>query len=345
MPAILERVGIDGPGAVGGTSVQFSIENPDLGYQVVGINYHQDTPEGIKDRLAWDSMYGHWKHYKGAPDEIGVYGNKLLINGQEIRTFGKGNIPDIPWEEVGAKIIIESARVEDPAEAIKHIKPGGVERVIVSSSTKDGGNPEFVYGVNHKLYDPRRDRVIFASSCTTNCAATTGFVLNREFGMEFFSLEAIHALTSTDGTYDKVGGKPSIINNAVPESTGASLALARILPELAEVPNHVNAIRNETNTGSLLSVTAMLKKRTSVQEVIDAFKYAEQEILNGVICVEEGPVSAAYTRRLPFASVIDESSIKLTGNGKFLHMRVGYDNVWGYTAQLARLTSYIAQNS
>jgi len=53
---------------------------------------------------------------------------------------------------------------------------------IISAPAKGSSVPTFVYGVNHETYDPDRDNVISAASCTTNRLTPIAKILHDEFG-------------------------------------------------------------------------------------------------------------------------------------------------------------------
>src|SRR6185295_7512681 len=88
----------------------------------------------------------------------------------------------IPWESVGAEIVIESTgRFTKAEDARKHLR-GSVKKVIISAPAKNE-DITIVLGVNEEKYDAANHHVISNASCTTNCVAPMAKVLDENFGI------------------------------------------------------------------------------------------------------------------------------------------------------------------
>src|SRR5699024_10575543 len=99
-----------------------------------------------------------------------------------------------------------------------------------------GDAPTYVKGVNHKDI-PASDKVISNASCTTNCLAPLAKVINDNFGITEGLMTTVHAATATQSTVDVPAKKNyrigrSAMNNIIPTSTGAAIAVTKVIPEL-----------------------------------------------------------------------------------------------------------------
>ena len=59
-----------------------------------------------------------------------------------------------------------------------------------------------VVGINHHLYDPGRDRIVTAASCTTNCLAPVVKVVHENIGIRHGQITTIHDPTNTNLVVD-----------------------------------------------------------------------------------------------------------------------------------------------
>jgi len=65
-------------------------------------------------------------------------------------------------------------------EAIQpQLERPGVKKVVVSAPVKSPGILNIVVGCNDKLYDPSKDHIVTAASCTTNCLAPVVKVIHE----------------------------------------------------------------------------------------------------------------------------------------------------------------------
>lgn len=77
---------------------------------------------------------------------------------------------------------------------------GGAKKVIITAPSIDA--PMLVFGVNHTCYNPKRDSVISATSCTTNCAAPIVKIMHNNFEVLEAMITSIHAVTACQNTVD-----------------------------------------------------------------------------------------------------------------------------------------------
>ena len=344
----MTKVAINGFGRIGRLALRRILENhPDL--EVVAVNDLGDL-ETTAYLLKHDSVYGDMDKEislrKGIKGAIGA----LSINNKSILVFNESDPLRLPWEELGIQVVIESSgRFTARKEAKKHLE-AGAKKVIISANSKDV-DVSIVLGVNEKDYDSKKHEIISNCSCTTNCASPVMKVLDKSFGVEKAQLTTIHAVTSSqslvDGSKkDKREGRAAF-SNIIPAGTGASDAVARVLPEL-EGKISGSALRVPVLCGSVLEVVAQIKKETSVDEVNKVFEKASQNELKGILEVSrENLVSSDIIGTsfsaivdLPLTEVINLANVK---DQNLIKVVAWYDNEWGYSCRLAELTEYIGK--
>src|SRR5215210_4465093 len=155
------KVGINGFGRIGRNVLRASIGDPDIDF--VAVNDLTDT-RTLAHLLKYDSVLGNLDH------EITATENGIRVETDEFRVFSEKDPAAIPWEEVGAEIVIESTgRFTKAEDARKHLR-GTVKKVIISAPAKNE-DITIVPGVNENAYDPAVHNIISNASCTTNCLA------------------------------------------------------------------------------------------------------------------------------------------------------------------------------
>src|SRR2546422_2600910 len=108
------KVGINGFGRIGRAVVRTWLGDPDI--DLVAVNDLTDT-KTLAHLLKYDSVLGNLDH------EISATENGLRVEGDQFRVFSERNPAAIPWESVGAQIVVESTGLFTKAEdAKKHLR-------------------------------------------------------------------------------------------------------------------------------------------------------------------------------------------------------------------------------
>src|SRR5207302_5352192 len=179
------RIGINGFGRIGRQSLKAMLERYPRDLEVVAVNDLTDTKTNAH-LLKYDSTYGRF------PGEVEATENSLIVNGHKLQVIAQKDPAQIPWEDLGVQIVIESTGFfTDAAKAAAHLQ-AGAKKVIISAPAK-GEDLTIVLGVNDHMYDPEKHRIISNASCTTNCLAPTAKVLNDTFGIERGLMNTIHS--------------------------------------------------------------------------------------------------------------------------------------------------------
>lgn len=327
------RVGINGFGRIGRVVFRAGFER----FEIVGIN-SLDSIEGMAHLLKYDSAHGA---YHG---EVAVDGNSLIVDGKKIPVTASKNPAEIPWKEWGCDIVLEcTGAFKKKEEFMAHIK-GGAKRVMVSAPA-DGVDHTFVYGVNHKDYDPSKHVVISNASCTTNCLTPLAKVLNDTFGIEYGTMMTIHSYTNDqrilDAPHKDLRRARSAAVSMIPTTTGAAKSVGLVLPELKGKIDGTS-VRVPTPNVSLVDFTFTTKKDLSVQSINDAFIKASKGDLHGVLdCEEEELVSIDYNGNT-FSSIVDLPSTMVMGN-RMAKVLSWYDNETGFSNRMVDLALYMGE--
>src|SRR4029078_24367 len=254
----------------------------------------------------YDSVLGNLDHKVVAKD------NSILVEADEFRVFSEKDPAQIPWEEVGAEIVIESTgRFTKREDAAKHLR-GAVKKVIISAPGK-GEDITVVLGVNEWMYDPAKHDVISNASCTTNCLAPVAKVIHEKFGIKNALMNTIHSYTNDQHLLDlphkDLRRARAAALSMIPTSTGAAKAVALVIPELKGKFDGIS-VRVPTPNVSLVDVVMNVEKETSAEEVNRALKDAANEELRGILAFSEEPLVSIDFKGNPNSSIVDAGNTK-----------------------------------
>ena len=336
------KIGINGFGRIGRQVFRTINERHPDKLQVVAIN-DLANPQQQAHLLKYDSTYGR---YDG---EVEIADGSLVINGETITVFSERDPANIPWDDAGVEIVIESTGFfTDAEQASKHLSDA-VKKVIISAPATNE-DITIVLGVNEDQYDSSKHRVISNASCTTNCVAPMAKVLNDAFGIEHALMSTIHAYTNDQAILDQVHSDlrraRAAANSIIPTTTGAAKAVTLAIPELAGKIDGM-AYRVPVITGSVTDLTVRLAKSVTAGEVNDAFRASEDGDLSGVMHVSDEPLVSSDYIGDPHSCTIDALSTAVvaeddSGSGTFVKVVGWYDNEWGYSSRTADVTALIA---
>ena len=326
------RVGINGFGRIGRNVFRAAYERgADLEW--VAVNDLVDPPT-IAHLLKYDSNYGPF------PGRVEVTDAGFRVDGTEIRVLAERDPAALPWDELGADVVIESTGLfTDREDAAKHLEAGAKKVVISAPAT----NPDVTValGVNfEEAYDPDQHQVISNASCTTNCLAPIAKVLHDAVGIKHGLMTTIHAYTADQRLQDMphrdLRRARAAAVNLIPASTGAAKAIGLVIPDL-NGKLHGFAIRAPVPTGSVVDLTVEAARETSIEEVNDALKAAaESGPLEGLLSYTEDPIVSTDIVKNPASSIVD-SQLTAVMDGTMVKLVSWYDNEWGYSNRIVEL--------
>ena len=271
---------------------------------------------------------------------VHVNGNNLVVNGNSIRVTSERDPSNINWGELNTDVVAECTGIFTTMEKAELHLHAGAKKVAVSAPSKD--IPMFVMGVNSSLLNADH-KIVSNASCTTNCLAPVAKVLNDNYGIVGGLMTTVHAATATQMTVDGPAknyrlGRSSL-NNIIPSTTGAAIAVGKVIPELNGKLTGM-AFRIPTANVSVVDLTVLLEKQTSYEDIKKKFKEASENELKGVLdYTEEAVVSQDYVGSTYTSNFDANAGIELNPN--YFKIISWYDNEYGYSTKLVELISEI----
>lgn len=331
------KVAINGFGRIGRQTFKSILANYRDDMEVVAIN-DLFPPAGFARMLKYDSVYGRFQGTVEATDE------GLIVNGKKIGFFAERNPADLPWDELGVDIVIESTGFfRDGEDAAAHLE-AGAKKVIISAPASNE-DITVVLGVNDADYDPDQHNIVSNASCTTNCLAPAAKVVHDNWGIEKGYMTTIHSYTNgqnlVDGPHSKPRRARAAALNIIPTTTGAAKAVSLVIPDL-EGKFDGMAMRVPTPTVSIVDFVATVDGELTRDELIAAFDAAAAGPMEGILGVCKEPLVSMDFRGDPRSSIIDADSCDVIG-GNMVKVVSWYDNEWGYSTRCADLVKLMAE--
>ena len=327
------RVGINGFGRIGRNFFRAALEQG-ADIEVVAVNDLTDN-KTLAHLLKYDSITGRFNGEVSYDDE------GIVVNGKHIKVLAQRNPADLPWGELGVEVVVESTGFFTDGEKAKAHLDAGAKKVVISAPAKNVDGT-FVMGVNEDKYDGATMNIVSNASCTTNCLAPLAKVLEENFGIERGIMTTIHSYTGDqrvlDAPHKDLRRARAAALNMIPTKTGAAQAVALVLPALAGKFDGL-AVRVPTPPGSLPALPFLAKKAVSGEAVKAAVKAAAEGELKGVLEYTEDPIVSTDIMGDPHTSIFDATETKVIGN--LVKVLSWYDNEWGYSNALVRLTALV----
>ncbi|MDH4394186.1 MAG: type I glyceraldehyde-3-phosphate dehydrogenase [Limnobacter sp.] len=326
------RVAINGYGRIGRNVLRAHYEGGKKhDIQIVAINDLGDSKTNAH-LTQYDTAHGKF------PGTVTVDGDYMVVNGDKIKVLANRNPAELPWGELGVDVVLECTGFFTSKEkASAHLK-GGAKKVIISAPGGKDVDATVVFGVNHSVLKST-DTVISNASCTTNCLAPLVKPLNDVIGLETGLMTTIHAYTNdqvlTDVYHEDLRRARSATMSMIPTKTGAAAAVGLVLPELnGKLDGY--AIRVPTINVSMVDLSFIAKRETTVDEVNSILKAAAEGPLKGVLEYNEAPLVSIDFNHNPASSSFDATLTKVSG--KLVKVSSWYDNEWGFSNRMLDTT-------
>jgi glyceraldehyde 3-phosphate dehydrogenase len=325
-------VGINGYGRIGRNILRALYEakrTKDI--QIVAIN-DLGNAEHNAHLTRYDTTHGKF------PGTVVVEGDTMIVNGDSIRVFAQRNPAEIPWGELGVDVVLECTGFFTTKEkASAHLK-GGAKKVIISAPGGKDVDATIVFGVNQDVLKST-DTVISNASCTTNCLAPLVKPLNDAIGLENGLMTTVHAYTNdqvlTDVMHEDLRRARSATQSMIPTKTGAAAAVGLVLPELnGKLDGY--AIRVPTINVSIVDLSFIAKRDTTVEEINKLMKDASEGALKGILTYNTEPLVSVDFNHNPASSNFDATLTKVSG--RLVKVSSWYDNEWGFSNRMLDTT-------
>jgi glyceraldehyde 3-phosphate dehydrogenase len=327
------KVGINGYGRIGRNVLRALYEaqrTKDI--QIVALNDLGDAKTNAH-LTRYDTVHGKF------PGEVAVDGDSMVVNGDRIKVHAERDPARLPWGALGVEVVLECTGLfTSKAKAGQHIA-GGAKKVVISAPGGEDVDATIVYGVNHNVLKASHT-VISNASCTTNCLAPVVKVLHDRIGVVNGIMTTVHSYTNdqvlTDVYHSDLRRARSATMSMIPTKTGAAAAVGLVLPELKGKLDGF-AVRVPTINVSLVDLTFVAKRATSVEEINKLMKEAAAGAFKGILAYSDGPLVSVDFNHDPASSTYDATLTKVI-DGTTVKVCAWYDNEWGFSNRMLDTT-------
>jgi len=327
------RVAINGFGRIGRSF--FKLAQEQKGIEIVAINDLGEL-DNLAYLLKYDTAYGKWDH------GVGIKGDKLVVNGNEITFLQEKDPSKLPWGAMDIDVALESTGFFTKYEDAKMHLDAGAKRVVISAPAK--GEP--VTGIDSATVlmgvNPDRLKTCQISSngsCTTNASGPVIQIMNETIGIEKAILNTVHGYTATqrlqDSPHKDYRKGRAAGQNIIPTTTGAAIAVTKAIPELDQKFDGM-AMRVPVLLGSIADVTFIAKRDTTAEEINDIFRNAvKEDRWKGILQVVDDPIVSSDIIGEKYGAIVDTGFTKVI-DGNLVKVVSWYDNEMGYTNTLVQ---------
>ncbi len=282
--------------------------------------------------LKYDTTHGKFS------GEVAVDGDNLIVNGTSIRVCAERDPRQLPWGELGVDVVYECTGFFTSRERASAHLEGGAKKVIISAPGGNDVDATIVYGVNHEILTSDHT-IISNASCTTNCLAPIVKPLLDTVGIENGLMTTIHAYTNdqvlVDSNHSDLRRARSATHSMIPTKTGAAAAVGLVIPELNGKLDGF-AIRVPTINVSVVDLTFVSKKPTSIDEVNAIVRDAADGMLKGILAYNDDPLVSVDFNHNPASSIFDATQTRVIDNT--VKVLSWYDNEWGFSNRMLDTT-------
>ena len=326
------RVAINGFGRIGRNILRAVYESGrNDEFRIVAINDLADAATNAH-LTQYDTTHGKF------PGTVSVDGGDLIVNGDRIKVFAERDPGKLPWAELGVDVVHECTGFFGSKEAAMAHITAGARKVILSAPGQNVDNT-IVFGVNHDSLKST-DEVISNASCTTNCLAPLAKVMHQGVGIEKGLMTTIHAYTNdqvlSDVFHTDLRRARSATMSQIPTKTGAAAAVGLVLPELNGKLDGFS-MRVPTLNVSIVDLTFVASRPTTVEEINSIVRTAAQGALNGILAYNEVPLVSVDFNHNPHSSIFDAGLTRVM-DGNLVKVLSWYDNEWGFSNRMLDTT-------
>jgi len=328
------KVGINGMGRIGRMIVRAIVESKNTNIEIKHIN-NLSNSETCYTLIKYDSIHGKFNA------DLDFDENHLYVNNNKIFLSQESEIKNINWKKNNVDYVLEcTGKFNSKEKLLPHLR-NGAKKVIVSAPCKNA-DKTIVFGVNESTLN-KKDQIISAASCTSNCLATITSILNNNFKIEKGFMTTIHSITSDQRILDNSHKDPRRGRAAglsiVPTSTGASKTIGEIIPSLKNKLEGI-AMRVPTPNVSIVELVFCTKESLTIKKINNTFKnFIKKQKTNIVEITDEKLVSIDFNHN-PASAIIDSSLTNVVGQnmGK---ISAWYDNEWGFSNRMCDILKYV----
>ena len=324
------KVAINGFGRIGRMVFRAGYKDKDIDF--VAFNDLTDN-KTLAHLLKYDSVHGKF------PGKIGHDNENIIVDGKKIKVLAEKDPAKLPWKKLKIDVVVESTGFFLTKElASLHLK-AGAKKVLLSAPAKSPEIKTIVLGVNEKIYDKKKDKIISNASCTTNCLAPIVKVLNNTFGIKRGFMTTAHGYTAdqrlVDAPHKDLRRARSAAINIIPTTTGAAKTVGKVIPELDGKLDGI-ALRVPIANSSIIDFVCELEKDVTIKQINDIFKKLAKKDMKGILEYSEDPLVSTDVIGNTHSAIFDSLSTNVI-NGNFVKVLAWYDNEYGYSCRMIEL--------
>ena len=322
------RVAINGFGRIGRNILRSIVEHGRTDIEVVAIN-DLGPVETNAHLLRYDSVHGRF------PGVVTTGEDWIDVGLGKTKVTAIRDPKDLPHAALNVDIAFECTGIFTTKEKAAAHLTAGAKRVLVSAPCTDA-DKTIVYGVNHDTLTAA-DLVVSNASCTTNCLAPVAHVLQGLCGIERGYMTTIHSYTGDQPTLDTMHADlyraRAAAMSMIPTSPGAAKALGLVIPALKGKLDG-SSIRVPTPNVSVVDLTFVPTRTTTVEAINAAFEAAAGGALKGVLAVTKDPLVSIDFNHVPASSTVALPQTQIVDGG-LCRVLSWYDNEWGFSTRMS----------
>lgn len=332
------KVAINGFGRIGRAFFRLSEGRED--YEIVAIN-DLGQAENLAYLLRYDTVYGN------AGFDIKVENDSLIVNGRRINVSHEKDPVSLPWKDLGIDVVIESTGVFTTYEKSRAHLEAGAKRVIITAPVKEASESGKTVLIGANEGEIASVPMTSNASCTTNAASPLIGILKEALGIEKAILNTVHAYTASQSLVDGPSKKDlregrAAAQNIIPSTTGAAIATTLAYPDLIGKFDGIS-IRVPVPVGSIVDVTFLASKKTTVEEVNSILtKAAQTDRWKRVFAVTNEPLVSSDIIGARFGAIADLGMTQVV-DGDLVKVLAWYDNEVSYVHTLAEHLKAVCQ--
>ena len=324
------NIGIVGFGRIGRNLLRLGYDDPRFNF--VGISDLAE-PEALFYLLGHDTVYGPIE------TETVLKDNYIHFGHQKVRILPGSGPGSLPWDALGADIIIDCTGRIWPRTDLEKYLDAGAKRVIVTKPPEDPVDRIVVMGLNDNDISTD-DKIVSPSSSTTQVLALMLDILDNQYGLDKAMMTSVHAYTSDQPLADSVRSdlrrSRSAAENIIPNQTQSPQLVETILPHLKGKIAGI-AFNVPIPDGSCVDLTTQLQTTPSVEDVNALMKDVSENSMSAIIGYTDDPIVSSDVVGDSHSMIFDARATMIA-SGKLLKTLCWYDDGYGYSQRILELT-------
>ena len=328
------NIGIMGFGRLGRNMFRIAHNDPEVNFAAVSDIADAETLAYLTRNTTVEGLF---------EGELKQEGHTLVTERQRTRVVHGTRPGEVPWDVLGADIIIEATGQFRTRRVLERHLEAGAKAVILSTPPVGDIDRMVINGINdHEL--TADDRLVSNGSSSCHALALVLKVLNEKVGLKRATMTTVHAYTSDQQLSDSAGAdlrwSRSAAQNIIPNSSWAAHAVMELMPELEGKVNGI-ALNVPVPAGSNIDLVAELEKPLKAEEYNAIFAEAAEGQYKGLLGYTTEPIVSSDIIGNPHSGVIDAQATLSLENG-LVKSIIWYDNGWAYAYRMLETAKKMA---